>query len=208
MPPGRLRPALPRLAAKLQCDQGGVLPGYTAATVRPTASRLTVCAGTAVPAAASTAMPLKSQTGNAGEPNANSKLGPDPPDILRETASGNPTGVELTGGSRLSKVKEGTTKAGLESSYLKIVARETKPKLEHIGLVNLSTKSSSRIRPQEQLKFRTQLLQLLNSETAKRPWSMPSPSFPIPAGYRNTVRHWDIPQGGRITDFVRWPIIA
>jgi hypothetical protein len=75
-----------------------------------TVSRLTVCASTAVPAAASTAMPLKSQTGNAGEPNANSKPGPDPPDILRETASGNPTGVELTGGPRLSKSKRGQIK--------------------------------------------------------------------------------------------------
>jgi hypothetical protein len=81
-----------------------------AGTVRPTASRVTVCAGTAVPTLASTAMPLKSQTGNAVEPNANSKPGPDPPDILRETAFGNPTGVELTGGPRLSKSKRGQIK--------------------------------------------------------------------------------------------------
>jgi hypothetical protein len=143
----------------------------------------------------------------AGKPIADSKPGPDPPDVLCRTDSGNVIGVELTRWLAAKQVKEGADKAGLENSYLKIVASETEPRPEHIGLVNLSTKSSSRIRPQDQLNFRTQLFQLLNSENAKPPWSMPSPSFPIPAGYWNTVRHWDTPQGCRISEFAGYPML-
>jgi hypothetical protein len=36
---------------------------------------------------------------------------------------------------------------------------------------------------------------------------MPSLSWPIPAGYCNTIKHWDIPQGDQLTDFVRYPML-
>jgi hypothetical protein len=144
----------------------------------------------------------------AGEHISDSRQGPEPPDVLCTTASGNLIGVELTRWLAAKEVKKGADEARLANSYLKIIASETEPRPEHIGLVNLSTKSSSRIRPPDQLKFRTQLFQFLNAENAKPPWSMPAPSLPIPVGYWSTVRHWDTLQGGQITDFAGYPMLA
>jgi hypothetical protein len=143
----------------------------------------------------------------AGEPIADARPGPDPPDVLCEAASGNIIGVELTKWLAAKEVKEGADKAGLEKSYLRIIESEKEPRPEHIGSVRLYTKSSLRIKGQDEFAFRSQLFQLLNTENAKPAPSMPSPSLPIPAGYWSTVRHWDTLQGGQISDFAGFSML-
>jgi hypothetical protein len=141
----------------------------------------------------------------AGQDITNWSDGPDPPDVLCMGATGQTIGVELTKWVEHDQVERGKGRELLEISYLEIIRSEDEPRPDHIGRVFLCN-TSHRIKQKDETHFRTQLFELLARENAK-----PEPSlnlgFSMPAGYRNSVRSWNTPQGAPINDFGSYPML-
>lgn len=143
----------------------------------------------------------------AGEPIVNTSPGPDPPDVLCDTATGRKVGVELRAWLEASTVQSGADKDRLQEGTLRLVGSETQPRPHHIGMVRL--KIGSRVAKQDHAAFREQLFGLIEAENAKPPRPLKlDPLLPIPAGYWNTVRSWDTGQAGAITDLAAYPALA
>lgn len=155
---------------------------------------------------------LTAAPGFAGEAIAKSDEGPDPPDMLCKTVSGKTIGIELTkwiDDAQITSAKGGEL---LERSYLKIIASQDEPRPEHIGNVFLDLKSqpkkpkNAHLKPKDVPGFRTQLFDFLVQENAK-----PEPSYDpqnfFPAGYSDTVRSWNSPQGAQVSRFSGYPML-
>jgi len=131
--------------------------------------------------------------------------GPDPPDVLCSTTSGNVVGVELTKWVEHNQVTAGAGRERLEKSYRKIIASEREPQPTNIRQVLLFDKSL-RMKPEDGQLFRQQLFEFIAIENAK-PLPEFNPAFPIPEGYWKVVRSWYSTQGVPIDDFSSYPML-
>ena len=131
--------------------------------------------------------------------------GPDPPDVMCIGASGRRIGVELTKWVEHQQVTNVRGRQPLKDSYLAIIASEREPRPGHIGIVHLHDKSL-KMKQADASKFRAELFDFLSRENAKPTPSL-NPPFSIPAGYWNTVRGWDNPQGAPVGDFAGFPML-
>jgi hypothetical protein len=131
--------------------------------------------------------------------------GPDPPDVLCSSASGNTIGVELTKWVEHDQVTARAGRERLEKSYLRIIASEKEPRPTHIRQVLLYDKSL-RIEPADRVEFRNQLLTFLAGENVK-PLPEFHPYLEITPNFWKTVRNWYTPQGAPVDDFSAYPML-
>jgi hypothetical protein len=124
----------------------------------------------------------------AGEDISSAQDGPDPPDVICTTVSGRTVGVELTKWVNHDQVTSGRARELLQNSYLKVVGSENEPRPDRIGWVWLLVQPK-RIRPADQLQFRSELFALLTKENAK------------------SEPEWDAPQGSPVEDFAGFPVL-